>query len=165
MYYTPAQPIHVKLGKCVIFKPLGNLGSKTYKGAGIFEYKMVITQSRSKRRHTGSRYVPYRKKKLYEIGGQPISTTVGEDELKKPRVKGGQAKVKRSKASMANVTDPTTKKTSKVKINSVAENAANRHFVRRNIITKGAIIETEKGKARVTSRPGQDGLVNAVLVA
>ena len=25
-------------------------------------------------------------------------------------------------------------------------------------------VETEKGKARVTSRPGQDGTVNAVLI-
>ncbi len=99
------------------------------------------------------------------MGGKPISTVVGEDDLKKPRVKGGQTKVKRAKAAFANVTDPKTKKASKVKIKMVAENQANRHFVRRNIITKGAIIDTEKGKARVTSRPGQDGLVNAVLVA
>ena len=34
----------------------------------------------------------------------------------------------------------------------------------RGIITKGALIETELGKAIVTSRPGQDGVVNALLV-
>jgi small subunit ribosomal protein S8e len=36
--------------------------------------------------------------------------------------------------------------------------------VRRNIVTKGAIIETDAGQARVVSRPGQDGQVNAVLL-
>jgi len=32
------------------------------------------------------------------------------------------------------------------------------------LLTKGALIETEIGLARVTSRPGQDGVVNAVRV-
>ncbi|MEK6949175.1 MAG: 30S ribosomal protein S8e, partial [Nanoarchaeota archaeon] len=50
-------------------------------------------------------------------------------------------------------------------IKTISGNPANRHFVRRNIMTKGAIIETEKGKARITSRPGQDGAVNAVLIS
>ncbi len=45
------------------------------------------------------------------------------------------------------------------------ENAANRHYVRRDIITKGTIIQTKLGKARVTSRPAQDGTVNAVLIS
>ncbi|RLF82243.1 30S ribosomal protein S8e, partial [Thermococci archaeon] len=52
----------------------------------------------------------------------------------------------------------------KVKIISVVENPANRQYVRRNIVTKGAIVQTEIGKALVTSRPGQDGIVNAVLL-
>jgi len=73
-------------------------------------------------------------------------------------------KLKRAFASYANLTDQKTKKSSKVKITSVVDNPANRNFVRRNIITKGAVVETEKGRARVTSRPGQDGLVNAVLI-
>ncbi|MEK6848627.1 MAG: 30S ribosomal protein S8e, partial [Nanoarchaeota archaeon] len=42
---------------------------------------------------------------------------------------------------------------------------ANRHFIRRNIMTKGSVIDTELGKARITSRPGQDGVVNAVLIS
>ena len=51
-----------------------------------------------------------------------------------------------------------------VKILSVKENSANIHFVRMNVITKGAIIETEAGLAKVTSRPGQDGIINAKLI-
>ena len=55
-------------------------------------------------------------------------------------------------------------KSQKTKILSVIENTADPHFVRRNIVTKGAIIDTELGKARVTSRPGQKGVVDAVLL-
>jgi len=49
-------------------------------------------------------------------------------------------------------------------IENVVSNAANLNYVRRNVITKGAIIDTSEGRARVTSRPGQTGQVNAVLV-
>ena len=52
----------------------------------------------------------------------------------------------------------------KAKIEIVTANPANRHYVRRNIMTKGTIIKTDKGDARVTSRPGQDGVINAVLI-
>jgi small subunit ribosomal protein S8e len=48
---------------------------------------------------------------------------------------------------------------------AVIENTANPNYVRQNIITKGSIIGTEKGNAKVTSRPGQHGVVNAVLMA
>jgi len=50
------------------------------------------------------------------------------------------------------------------KIISVEENPADSHFVRRNIITKGALIQTDLGKAVVTSRPGQTGVINAKLI-
>ncbi|MCK4518463.1 hypothetical protein KAT92_06805 [Candidatus Babeliales bacterium] len=52
----------------------------------------------------------------------------------------------------------------RARVKDVIESAANRHYTREDIITKGTIIETEAGKARVTSRPGQDGVVNAVLI-
>jgi len=37
-------------------------------------------------------------------------------------------------------------------------------FDRRRILTRGAIIDTRLGEAVVTSRPGQDGIVNALLL-
>ncbi len=60
--------------------------------------------------------------------------------------------------------DPNTKKVMKAKILSVEENKANRHYERMNILTKGAIVKTDKGDAKITSRPSQDGIVNGVLV-
>jgi small subunit ribosomal protein S8e len=55
-------------------------------------------------------------------------------------------------------------KTKRVKIIKVLENATNNDYKRRGIISKGAILETEEGKCRVVSRPGQHGTVNAILV-
>ncbi len=80
------------------------------------------------------------------------------------RTRGGNEKVRMLKARYANVVDPATKKMAKSKIVTVKKNAANPNYVQRNIINKGAVIQTEMGLAKVTSRPGQDGIVNAVLV-
>jgi small subunit ribosomal protein S8e len=80
------------------------------------------------------------------------------------RTRGANVKVRMLKASFANVIDPATKKAQKSKIVTVKKNSANPNYVQRNIINKGAMIQTELGLARVTSRPGQHGAVNAVLV-
>ncbi len=125
---------------------------------------MVIIQHKSKRSQTGARYKAYRKKKKYDMGRLPSRTKLAERKAKNVRTLGKNKKVKLLSTLIANLADPKTKKIEKVKIKNVIENVANRHFVRRNIVTKGAIVETEKGKARVTSRPGQDGTVNAVLI-
>ncbi|MDO7727270.1 MAG: 30S ribosomal protein S8e, partial [Nitrosopumilus sp.] len=52
----------------------------------------------------------------------------------------------------------------KAKIIKVVDNTTNNDYKRRGIISKGAILETQEGKCRVVSRPGQLGIVNAVLV-
>ena len=124
----------------------------------------MITQKRSKRKVSGGRYKKSRKKRLVDEGRMPSLTRVGERRVKKLRVRGANIKFRLFSSNVANVFDPKTKKYSKVKILSVVENPANRHYTRRNIMTKGTIIETEKGKARITSRPGQEGNVNAILI-
>ncbi len=124
----------------------------------------MITQRRSKRKVSGGRYKKDRKKKLSEIGRTPSLTRIGKTRVKKLRVRGGNLKFRLFSTDVANVFDPKTKKYSKTKILSVVENPANRHYTRRNIMTKGTIIETELGKARITSRPGQEGNINAVLI-
>ncbi|MCL4480239.1 MAG: 30S ribosomal protein S8e, partial [Candidatus Thermoplasmatota archaeon] len=77
---------------------------------------------------------------------------------------GGNTKVAIRRAEFANLYDPKEKKMSRVKIITVKENPANPHYVQRNIMTLGTVIETEKGLARITSRPGQVGVINAVLL-
>ena len=126
---------------------------------------MSVWQGRSRRKPTGGLYRPARKKRKYEMGREPIETHVSDDfKIKKVRTRGGNLKVKVVRTGFANVLDPETGICKKVKIITVRENKANLHYVRRNVITKGAIIETELGLAKVTSRPGQDGTVDAVLI-
>jgi len=125
---------------------------------------MAIWQGRSLKKPSGGRIILARKKRKRELGREPAFTKVGEDREKKKiiRTYGGNRKVRLIEALYANVFE--NGKGKKVKIISVIQNPANRQYVRRDIITKGAIIETEVGKAIVTSRPGQDGVVNAVLI-
>lgn len=82
----------------------------------------------------------------------------------KDRVRGGNIIIKLKETAYANVYDPESKTFKKVKILRVVENPANREYVRLGIVTKGSVIETELGLAKVTSRPSRDGVVNAVLI-
>ena len=99
------------------------------------------------------------------MGRLPTETIVApNEERRRIRVRGGNYKVRLVKALYANVTIPSQGVTKRVRILRVVENPASQDYSRRGIITKGAIIQTELGRARVTSRPGQDGVVNAVLL-
>ena len=125
---------------------------------------MAISQLRPRRKQTGARYKDYRKKKQYELGREPSFTKLGKKRMHVIRVMGGNRKLRLLGADTANLFDPKSKSFKQVKIKTISDNPANRHFVRRNIMTKGSVIETDIGKARITSRPGQDGVVNAVLI-
>ncbi|MCC5994726.1 MAG: 30S ribosomal protein S8e [Candidatus Aenigmarchaeota archaeon] len=113
---------------------------------------------------SGARMRPARKKKKRELGSEPTHTKIGEEKRKIIDAFGGNIKVRLYQAAFANVFDPEKKEAKKVRILDVVENPSNIDFVRRKIITKGAIIKTEIGLAKVTSRPSQDGVVNAVLI-
>ncbi|HHD15393.1 MAG TPA: 30S ribosomal protein S8e [Euryarchaeota archaeon] len=125
---------------------------------------MALWQGRSRRKSTGGRYRLHRGKRKSEIGREQQITVVGKTTRKRVKTAGGNLKFRVLTSDVANIHDPKKNKTFKATIKTVLENPANPHYVRRNIITKGAIIDTNKGKARVTSRPGQDGVINAVLL-
>ena len=125
---------------------------------------MALWQGDSKRSETGRRKRYARGKRKFEIGREAHLTTIGSIKLKKIRTMGDNRKTRAKTIDVAYVIDPENNKTAKTEIISVVENPANMHYVRRNIINKGAVIETKLGKARVTSRPGQSGTVNAVLM-
>jgi len=126
---------------------------------------MALWQGRSKRKPSGGRLRPLRKKRKFEIGREQQYAFLGPQKVKLYRVRGASQKVRILNAEWANVTDPKTGTTKKAKILTVRENPSNPHFVTRNIVTRSATIDTDLGLARVTSRPGQDGVVNAVLVS
>ncbi|HOT06660.1 MAG: 30S ribosomal protein S8e [Methanosaeta sp. PtaB.Bin039] len=122
-------------------------------------------QGKSGRKVTGGRLAPARGKRKYEIGRDSADTVIGPGKVKSIEIMGGGHKLRALKYDVATVADPVTGKTKRGKIETSVSNPANLNYVRRNIITKGAIIKTEFGEARVTNRPGQDGVVNAVLLS
>jgi len=127
---------------------------------------MVIWHAERKRKVGGSKYKKFRDKRKRELGRNPIYTKISEKrKIVKVKTHGSNEKIKVLRTNIANVFDLKTKKYQKVKINKVIENKSNRHFARRGIITKGAVIETEIGKAKVTNKPGQEGTINAILIS
>jgi small subunit ribosomal protein S8e len=125
---------------------------------------MAIWQGKSLRRPSGARATQNKNKRNAEFGRDPAETKIGDRKVKKIRTKGGNEKIRLTNAEKINVVDPKTNKVQVTEILNVIENTANTHFVRRNIITKGAVVETSLGNVKVTSRPGQDGVVNGVMV-
>ena len=119
-------------------------------------------QARSRRKRTGGRLKRPTKKKRHELGREPTETTVGEPRFRTIDARGNGAKLRALSTDVATVA--TGGDAEQADIENVVDNPSNVNYARRNIITKGAIIETSLGEARVTSRPGQHGQVNAVLL-
>ncbi|MEE8113403.1 MAG: 30S ribosomal protein S8e [Nitrososphaerales archaeon] len=117
-----------------------------------------------KRKLTGGRRKPSRQRMLSEKDSYSTECVLGEYQSRRRRMRGGGIKIILDATNKANVIDPVTNKISNVSLISVVSNPSNRDYNRRGVITKGAVIETELGKAKVLSRPGQDGMVNAILV-
>ena len=127
---------------------------------------MVVIQRDIKgRKASGGRKKESRSKKQYETGSEPALTKIDEVHVLKQRTRGGNQKLRLLATNKINVFNPKTKKYVMATITTVAENNANRHFVRRNVLTKGAIVDTDQGKAKITSRPGQEGSINGVLIS
>lgn len=117
-----------------------------------------------KRKKTGGKKHIFRGKRAFEMGSDPAETIVGEPRITKKRGRGNNLKLRALSVNSVNVTDPATGKTQKTEIQSVVKNPANVDYQRRGVITKGAVVDTPLGQALVTSRPGQHGIINAVLI-
>ena len=116
------------------------------------------------RKVTGGIIHLHRKKRRFQRVSMPLLTKLEKEKKRVERRRGGTEKVRLPSAEFANVIDTKTNKYKKVKILHVLKNDANPQYVRRGIITKGTIIKTELGDARVVSRHSQCGIVNATIV-
>ena len=125
---------------------------------------MAIWQGSSLRKPSGARSRRNKNKRNAEFGRNPAETRIVDEVKKEIVARGNCTKTRATVAKRINVIDPKDNSSKNVEMLTVLENGANSHFVRRNIITKGAIVETEIGKAKITSRPGQKGIVNGVLI-
>ena len=125
---------------------------------------MTIWHGEKGKTPTGAQIHLGRKKRKYELGSWPLMPKIAKEKIVLKRTKGGGLKVKAHSVEFANVLNPKNREVKKVKIITVVQNTANPHFVRRNVVTKGCVVKTEIGNARVTSRPSQHGIVNAILL-
>ena len=116
------------------------------------------------RKISGGRYKQASKKKKYALDRQPRVVKLKDTKKKTIRTRGGNEKVVLLGEDKINVFDTKTKKSKVVKIKNVLETPSNRFLARQNLLMKGAIIETEIGKARITNRPSQEGSVQGILI-
>jgi len=118
----------------------------------------------TKRKKTGGKKRAYRTKRIYEHGSQPVETLLGEAQRKTVTGITSTKKTKLVRADYVNVSNPETGKTLRLEILDVVSNPAKADYNRRGVITKGTIVRTENGLARIVSRPGQEGSLSAVVV-
>ena len=118
----------------------------------------------SKRKPSGGRKRMMRGKRRTEISSEKQYAVLGESKRKKYRKTGASSQVKVLSSNVINVNNPADGTTKSIKFTTVSKNPSNPNYVRRNILTKGAVVETELGKVRISSRPGQDGVINGTLI-
>lgn len=125
---------------------------------------MARAQEKSQRKASGGRYWPARGKRKFELARFAANTRLSDEKrVRTTRTRGGNQKEALLTIKEINITDKKGK-TQKTIIENVLENSANPNLVRRNILTKGAVVETKLGKAKITSRPGQERSVNGILI-
>jgi len=106
--------------------------------------------SGSKTRGTGGKRGKRTDKKLRYVGGHFTATKVGKKTSRDVRrARGNVRKVKLKAAQFVNVL--TKEGMKRVEMRTVLETPDNRHYARRNIVTKGTIVDT-------------DGVVNGRLI-
>ncbi len=125
---------------------------------------MGVWHTRSKSTASGGRLKQRRSRKKFELGRTPTETVMGKTVLKTIDSTGRYKKTPAMRIDYVNVTDPKKNQTFRAELLDVEKNPANIDYQRRKVITRVTIIKTSKGRARVTSRPGQNGILNAVLI-
>ena len=117
----------------------------------------------SRRKSSGGRRVLSRGKRSTEISSEKQFALIGEPKRKIYRKTGGNTLVRVLSDNRCTINGKDGKSTI-ANITNVIQNDANSNYIRRNILTKGAVVETDKGQVKITSRPGHDGVLNGVVL-
>ena len=112
---------------------------------------------------TGGIRHPLKSRRKFQIDRYPNEALMGEQLTVTRKTRGNNRKTAIKTANVVNVILADGKIKSS-KIVRVLENQTNNDYQRRGVITKGAIVETEDGKCKILSRPGQDGTLNGTLL-
>jgi small subunit ribosomal protein S8e len=118
---------------------------------------------RAGRKTTGGRYKKTKKRKLSGRQNESRVVKLGETKTKIIRGRGGLQKRVSLTEDYANIVN--NKKSQKAQIKNVISTPSNIFLARQNVLVKGAIIETELGKAKITNRPSQEGHVQAIIIS
>ncbi len=131
----------------------------------LFKRKIkLISMAKKGKKISGGKYKKNRKRRFYEIKGQRRLVKLGEEKKKSRRTRGKNKKVFLLKAKFINVQMKGKNKNKRLEIKNVLETPSNKFLARQNVLTKGAIVETDAGKVRITNRPSHEGVLNGVLV-
>ena len=117
-----------------------------------------------KRKHTGGLIKHTRNRRSDEKDSFSVDTLLGDHSIRVKNSRGGNIKVSLVSDNSVNVIDKSNNSIKKVAITRVLKNPSNRDYERRRVITRGAILDTELGKVRVLSRPGQSGIIDGILI-
>ena len=117
-----------------------------------------------KRKPTGGLIKHTRSRRSDEKDSFSVDTLLGDHSIRVKNSRGGNIKVSLVSDNSVNVIDKSTNSIKKVAITRVLKNPSNRDYERRGVITRGAILDTELGKVRVLSRPGQSGIIDGILI-
>lgn len=124
---------------------------------------MSIWLKGGKRKTTGGKYNRSVPKKKMHLGRDPTMTKMGDKKINNVKALGSKVKIKALSLNEVNVYDAKKKKTIKAKLEDVMNNPANRHYIRMDVLTKGAILKTNLGFVKITNRPSQEGIINGVF--
>jgi len=103
----------------------------------------ITRESTHKRRSTGGKRKPHRKKRAYELGRPPAGTRIGPNRIHPLRVRGGHTKHRALRLETGNFSWGTEAVTRKTRLLSVVYNASNNELVRTNTLVKNAIIQID----------------------
>merc|ERR1712160_168836 len=103
----------------------------------------ISRDSFHKRRKTGGKLTPWRKKRKFELGRPPSMTKIGGTRIHTVRVRGGSMKYRALRLDSGNFAWSTESVTKRTRVLNVVYNASNNELLRTNTLVKGCIIEID----------------------
>ena len=126
-----------------------------------------LSKNQGRKMSGGRLRMSTKKKKSAMSRPNTLTTIVSENEeikTKKIRTLGGNVKTRLYRTNVVNAIDKETGKSVRATVTDVIENAASNEYRRRDIITKGTILETNAGNVRVTNKPSAEGFINGIII-
>merc|ERR1712216_378483 len=113
---------------------------------GLFSSDTTMGISRGsthKRRKTGGKRIPLRKKRQFEMGRPAANTKLGPKRIHSVRCRGGNIKYRALRLDSGNFNWATEATTAKTRLLTVLYNASNNELVRTNTLVKGCIVQVD----------------------